>query len=375
VLATAAERDAVQEIPVSAWQFSVLGAQARIAQPAWLWAAVGAVVLTLLAVFVVLRREDRLRALVPERLRARVAPGAGPLGGALRAVLSGAALVLFAVALSQPQCGTRTELAKRFGVDLVVALDASRSMLARDVKPSRLERAKLELGALLDRLKGDRIGLVVFAGQAFVQCPLTTDYAAAKLFLRAVDSEAVPQQGTAVAEALSQARSLLTAADRGARSRVVVLLSDGEDHEGAALDEAEKLKQENIVVISVGVGSATGELIPVLGADGQVTGYKRDRAGNPVMTRLNETILKEIAEKTSGRYIHSAAGDVGVGEVLAEIDRMEKAELESRLTVQYDERYAYAAYPGFLLLLAAAVMAEGRWGGRRRAAAPLRRAA
>jgi Ca-activated chloride channel family protein len=361
---------------VTAWQFSVLGAQARIGQPLWLWGALAALVLMALLMLAAWRREERLRKLVPETLREVVAPGAGLLGGMLRAAFSGTALALFALALAQPQCGARTELNKRFGSDLVVALDASNSMLARDVKPSRLERARLELSALLDRLKGDRVGLVVFAGRAFVQCPLTTDYAAAKLFLRAVDQDAVPQQGTAVAEALSQSRALLTAADRGARAKLVVLLTDGEDHEGAALDEATRLKAEGITVIAVGIGSATGELIPVLGPEGQVQGYRRDKQGNPVMTRLNETMLREIADRTGGKYIHSAAGDVGMGEVLAEIDRMEKSELESRLTVQYDDRYAYAALPGFLLLLAATVMPDGRWRGRGASAAPaMRRAA
>ena len=145
------------------------------------------------------------------------------------------------MALAQPQCGTRTELSRRYGADVVVVLDVSRSMEARDVRPSRLERARLEVGALLDRLKGDRVGVVVFAGEAFVQCPLTTDYDAARLFLRAVGPDAVPQQGTAVANALLGAKELLEAAERGARGKVVLLVSDGEDHDGEVLDAASAL--------------------------------------------------------------------------------------------------------------------------------------
>jgi Ca-activated chloride channel family protein len=349
----------------SAFQFSFLGYAARFANPGALWLIAIVAGLAVVAAFGIARRRRALRE-AAGMLADRVAPGNGALLPSLRLSFMSAGLMLFAGALAQPQCGTRAELAKRYGIDLVVALDASRSMLARDVKPDRLTRAKLELSALIDRLKGDRVGVVVFAGEAFVQCPLTTDYSAAKLFLKAVDPNSVPQQGTAIGNALEASQEVLTAADRGAKGKAVLLITDGEDNDEGATEAAEALSTDGIRVFAIGVGSTTGEPIPVLDREGNVTGYKRDRSGNTVMTRLNETLLRDIAAKTEGRYVHSAAGDLGIGEVYEELDRMDKSEFESRLTMQYEDRYAYAAFPGFLLLLCGAVLRDGRW--RREAA-------
>ena len=246
-----------------------------------------------------------------------------------------------AIAMSQPQCGTHSELAKRYGIDLVIALDASKSMLARDIKPSRIERAKLELGGLLDKLKGDRVGIVIFAGDAFVQCPLTSDYSAAKMFLRAVDVNQMPIPGTDLDRALETSRDLLMEADRGAKSRAIVVLSDGEDFGDTTDAVLKKLKDDSIRVLTVGIGSAAGEPIPEVDKKGNMVGYLKDKQGNTVMSRLDEAGLQTIADKTDGIFIPSLPGSIGVGQVAEELDRMQKAELESRITVSYDERYAW----------------------------------
>ena len=199
----------------TALQTTLLGFRVRIVDPVWLWLSPLGIAAGATAAFCVWRRWRRARSAVPATRREQVLPGGGASQGVLRGGLLGIGLSLLSVAAAGPQCGERTEIVKRTGIDLVVALDASTSMLARDVKPSRLERAKVEVTALLDRLRGDRVGLVVFAGEAFVQCPLTTDYSAAKLFLRAVDPAAMPQQGTAIAGALREARRVLDGGARG----------------------------------------------------------------------------------------------------------------------------------------------------------------
>jgi Ca-activated chloride channel family protein len=232
-------------------------------------------------------------------------------------------------------------------------------MLARDVRPSRLERAKLEVGALLDQLKGDRVGIVVFAGEAFVQCPLTLDYNAAKLFLRAVDPQTMPQQGTAVAAALAEAKRVLDGGGRPGAAKVVVLISDGEDQEGAATDAAQELEGSGIRLFTVPVGSEAGEPIPLTDARGAVTGYKKDRQGGTVLTRTNVAGMRDLAARGGGEMLRGESGELGLGRLVAELDRMQRGDLESRLTVQYDERYPLFAWPAFALLCLGAALGEG----------------
>jgi Ca-activated chloride channel family protein len=346
---------------VSGLQFSLLGYAIRLAQPEYLFGLIVALGALLLAASSALRRRRELARAFAPATRSRAAPQASALRHALKGGLSALAIALFALALAQPQCGTHTELAKRYGIDLVVALDTSASMMARDIKPSRIERAKLELSGLLDKLKGDRVGIVVFAGDAFTQCPLTSDYAAAKMFLRAVDPAAMPVQGTDIARALEESKALLVDAERGAKARAIVLLTDGEDTLGGNLDRRlGELKDLGVRILTVGIGSATGEPIPEVDKRGNFLGYKKDRSGATVMSRLDEAGLQSIAEKTGGRYIHSASGGIGVQEVWEELDRLDKAEFESRLTVKYDERFQFLAFPALLCVLGAAALRPGR---------------
>ncbi len=349
----------------AALQTTILGLRLRIADPIWLWVAPLALVIGAFAAVAAARRYRRAEKLFTEARRARMLPGGGASQGAVRASALGLGLALLFVAASGPQCGEHTEIVKRAGVDLVIALDASTSMLARDVKPSRLERAKVEVSALLDRLKGDRVGLVVFAGEAFVQCPLTTDYSAAKLFLRAIDPEAMPQKGTALSAALEEARRVLEAGSRGGAGKAVLLLTDGEDFEGEVAETAGKLGEAGIRVFAAPVGTEAGEPIPLTDAKGNVTGYKKDREGKTVLTRVDIAGLREVAEKGQGKLLLGRSGEPAVSDILPELDKMQKGELESRLTVQYDERYPVVAWPAFALLLAAAAMGEGAWRRKR----------
>jgi Ca-activated chloride channel family protein len=345
----------------AAVQTTVLGLRLRIADPLWLWLAPVALLVGAWAAGVAVRRHSRAARLLPQPRRAQLLPELSGTQGALRSSALGLGLSLLFVAAAGPQCGERTEIVKRAGVDLVIALDASTSMLARDVKPSRLERAKVEVSALLDQLKGDRVGLVVFAGEAFVQCPLTTDYGAAKLFLRAVDPHNMPQQGTAIAEALDEARRVLDGGSRGGAGKAVLLLTDGEDFEGDAAQVAAQLAEAGIRVYAAPVGTEAGEPIPLTDAQGNVTGYKKDREGKTVLTRVDVNALREVAEKGGGKLLAGSAMGVGVSQLVAELDKMQKGELESRLTVQYDERYGALAWPAFALLAVGAALGEGRF--------------
>ena len=354
-------------ILAAALQTTLLGLRLRIVDPLWLWIAPLGLLAGLVAALRSWQRQRRARALLPEERRVRILPGSGASQGILRGSFLGTGLLLLFVAAAGPQCGERTEIVKRSGIDLVVALDASSSMLARDVKPSRLERAKVEVTALLDRLRGDRVGLVVFAGESFVQCPLTTDYSAARLFLRAVDPTAMPQQGTAIAAALQEAKRVLDGGSRGGAGRAVLLITDGEDNQGDALETAKELGDAGIHVYAVAVGSEGGEPIPLTDAKGNVTGYKKDRDGRTVLTRTDVPGLRELTSRAGGKVLSSGGADLGVSAIVDELEKLQKGELESRLAVQYDDRYPWFAWPAFAFLCAAAGLGEGPLRRRRTA--------
>ncbi|MHB8872618.1 MAG: VWA domain-containing protein [Myxococcaceae bacterium] len=343
---------------LSAWRFTLLGYQVGLAQPAYLGLVLVGAVAGFWALFGALRRRDRLGRTLQPRFVERLAPGVSTARPLAQALLYGFGLFWLAFALSQPQCGSKAELTKRRGIDVVVALDASKSMLARDVTPSRLGRAKLELTTLLDELKGDRVGIVVFAGDAFIQCPLTSDYAAAKLFLSAVNPDQMPQGGTNIGDALLLSKQVLDNADRGAKDRVVVLISDGEDLGGEVNEGVDALKEAGIKVLAVGIGSEQGEPIPLLKGD-QVVGYKKDRDGNTVLTRLDRAGLAAIAEATGGELFYTARS-VAMAEVVQVIDKLQKSELESRMVVRYSEGYQLFAAIGFVALVIGAFLRASR---------------
>jgi len=348
-------------VSFAALDLSVWGFDLRLAHPERWPYLVAALAAAALAAWEVARQRRARRNLAgTEELRRRVVERFSTGRKALRASLFAVGLLLACAALLRPQLGQREVAVKRRGIDLVVAVDASHSMQARDVLPSRLARAKLELAALVDRLAGDRIGLVAFAGEAFVQCPLTHDYAAAKLFLRAIDPEAMPSQGTAIARALETAAAMFEATEDGARSRAILLLTDGEDHSGRIDAAVRLLVDRGIRVYALGLGTGAGAPIPILDADGNVVAYRKDRAGRTVISRLEEDQLRRIAEETGGRYVAARGSDLGMAEIHAELERLEKTEREGHLAMRWDEAYHVLLAPAFLLLLASALWPERR---------------
>jgi Ca-activated chloride channel family protein len=298
----------------------------------------------------------------------------------LRAVLVVAALGLVALALVRPQAGGRARLTRQQGLDLVVALDFSKSMLARDVYPSRLERAKRELERLMDELGGDRIGLVAFAGET-LSYPPTTDYAAVKLFWRDLSPWDMPVGGTAIGRALRSASETLVrlrakaggagpvTAATADRAQVILLLTDGEDTDSEPLEAAEELSKLGIRVFTVGVGSRSGELVPEFDERGEVTGYLKDADGKYVTSRLGEDTLTRIAQKTGGEYFHADAKRFGVEQIQAALAALKRTENEARVVKDYDEVYEILLLPAFLLLVGEACMSDLRRAGRGRRAA------
>ena len=355
--------------------------------PAVLWFLLAVPLLAALPLFGAWRRRrmtDRFGD--REVIRQLTAGRAGPLR-ATRAVLNVVALAFAIVTLAGPQFGSRTRTLRRRGVDLVIALDFSKSMLARDVSPSRIERAKAEVIRLLGELDGDRVGIVAFAGEA-MEFPMTSDYAALSLFFDDLGPYDMPVGGTAIARALITSQRLLERAqshrsgnapggEEQARSRVVILMTDGEDHEGDPIEAAEQLAAAGIRVFTVGIGSRSGEPIPTYAPDGTFTGHLRDAEGNAVLTALtpqNEATLERVAEITHGRYFRAPRGQVGVDEIRHELREMRQHENEARRVTVHEARYALALFPAFLLLLLESLFPDAWIGHRLRAAVqPTRR--
>lgn len=276
-----------------------------------------------------------------------------------KAALVVAAVALLAFALARPQFGTRVETVRRQGQDVIVALDVSRSMYAEDIAPNRLERAKIEVGRIIQRLDGDRIGLVAFAGDAFVQSPLTADYGAAMMFLNAMDPESMSTQGTDLARAIEVGIEAL--AETPPENRIVVIVTDGEDHEGGLAEAMVAAGEAGVTIHTVGVGSAEGVPLPDVGGGGGR--FRRDDAGNVITTRLNEGALQDIALQTGGEYHRIGRGVGGLGRLVERIEGGGR-ELESREVTQYEEQFQIFLGAA-LLLLALEFIVPGR---RRRTA-------
>jgi Ca-activated chloride channel family protein len=288
-------------------------------------------------------------------------------GRVAKSILMLVAVAFLILALARPQFGTRVETVRSEGQDVMVALDVSRSMLAEDVAPNRLERARLEIMRILQRLAGDRIGLVAFAGNAFVQSPLTVDYGAAALFLNAMDPDLIPIQGTNLGEALTVA---LDAFEEGTRDqRVLIVVTDGEDHEGEIEEALARALDEGVQIHTVGIGSLDGVPIPEFDASGVRSGFIRDEGGTVVTTRLDESTLERVAQATGGRYFPALGPGANLDPLVEEITGGEGRELEAREITQFDEQFQLFLGLALVLLLAEGLIPERRrkkevWAGR-----------
>lgn len=252
------------------------------------------------------------------------------------------------VGMANPQIGTKYEEVKREGFELMICLDVSNSMLAEDLTPNRLERAKQAISRLVDRLKNDKIGVIVFAGDAYIQLPMTVDHSAAKLFLRSIDTDIVPSQGTAIGKAIELASKSFSANSKANKS--IIVITDGENHEDDALEQAAASVEAGITVHTIGIGSVDGTPIPMY-KRGQMLGYRKDREGNTVVTKLNETMLQQIAASGEGTYVRANNSRTGLNALMDELEGMEREEYDSKMFTSYEDRFQYFIAVALVLLL------------------------
>ena len=284
-----------------------------------------------------------------------------------KAVLILLAFFFLILALARPQFGTKLRTLTREGQDILIALDVSLSMQAEDIRPNRLEKAKHEIVSLIDRFQGDRVGLIAFAGKAFLQCPLTLDYGACKMFLDFMDTDLIPVPGTAISEAIEKAVAAFVEKDR--KHKILILISDGEDHERDPVAVAREAARQGVVIYTVGVGSVQGVPIPLYDARGVQTGFKKDRRGNVVMTRLDESVLQKIALESGGKYYHASPGQAELGRIYEDISQMDKKTLASQQLAQFEDRFQYLLGIALVLLIIENLLTERRrlkkeWKGR-----------
>ena len=272
--------------------------------------------------------------------------------GWLRTVLYSLAFFLFVIGLARPQIGAKLSEHEAKGAEIMICLDVSNSMLAEDYSPNRLERAKLAISRIVDRLQEDRIGLIVFAGSSFVQLPITTDYVSAKMFLNSIDTGSVPVQGTAIGDAvLTAARSF---SEQSEKSRAIIVITDGENHEDDPVDAVRQVAEMGIKVYTIGVGSLRGQPIP---KDGQLM---KDREGNIVVSRLDEGTLQQMAEAGNGAYVHAGNEEFGLNPIIEDIRKMEAEKFNSVVFEEYDEQYMYFFAAALALFVIEMLIGERR---------------
>ncbi len=283
-------------------------------------------------------RKKKIRKLGDPELVEQLMPSFSRSKGWVKIALFSLAFIFFILGMARPRVGSRLTEKKVQGVEIMIALDVSNSMLAQDYRPNRLENAKFAISKLVDRMRDDRLGLVIFAGQSFVQLPITTDYVSAKMFLNSISTESVPLQGSVLEDAIRTcARSFGSENDK---SRAIILISDGESHEGNPVQAAKDAAEYGIRVYTIGIGSSRGVPIPMPGADGNPT-YLKDENGNLVVTKLDAATLQEVAVAGKGIYVHAKPDDLGLGHILEDIDKLEKDTFTMVSFEEYDEQYMY----------------------------------
>lgn len=265
--------------------------------------------------------------------------------GAWKFVMLLLALVFVILGVAGPQFGSKLQQVKKKGVELMIALDVSNSMMAQDIKPSRLEKAKMAISRLVEKLSNDKVGLIVFAGDAYVQLPITTDYSSAKLFLSNISTDIVPVQGTAIGAAIDLAAKSFTPETE--TSKAIIVITDGENHQDDAIAAAKKAHEKGIAIHTIGMGLEQGAPIPEKGQPGQ---FMKDGSGNIVVSKLDEQTLREIAKAGEGIYVRASNTDVGLTQLLDEVNRMEKSLLEERVYTDYAEKYQYFLLVGLFFV-------------------------
>lgn len=297
-------------------------------------------------------RKKRLKKIGDGKLVGQLMPSYSGSKGWVRVILFSLAFLFFIVGLSRPQIGAKLKEHKTKGAEIMIVLDVSNSMLAEDYSPNRLERAKLAISRLVDKLKEDRIGLVVFAGNSFVQLPITSDYVSAKMFLNSISTESVPVQGTAIGDAITTAIKSFSA--QSEKSRAIIVITDGENHEDDPVEAAKQAADIGIKVYTIGVGSTEGQPIPMNG------GLLKDKDGNIVVTHLDEKTLRDIADAGKGAYVHAGNDEFGLNPIVEDLRRLQDEQLSSVVFEEYNEQFMYFLAIALALFVVEMLVGEKR---------------
>ncbi|MBL7893039.1 MAG: VWA domain-containing protein [Bacteroidia bacterium] len=300
-------------------------------------------------------RKKAIRSLGDTEVVRQLMPDVSTAKPVLKFIFLLLAMSLIILGIVNPQIGSKLQEVKRKGADVMIALDVSNSMKAEDLSPNRLQRAKLAISKLIDKLEGDRIGIVVFGGEAYVQLPITTDYAAAKLFLETIDTDIIPTQGTAIGAAVRL--SMESFGQDVGKNKAIIVITDGENHEDDAVKAVEEAADRGISVNTIGMGSPSGSPIPVY-RNGTQVGFKKDKEGNTVITKLNEQMLQELASAGNGAYVHASNSETGLNAILDEVNKLEKKNYESKMYSDYDDKFYYFLAPALLLIILELLISE-----------------
>ncbi|MEI8136460.1 MAG: VWA domain-containing protein [Bacteroidota bacterium] len=303
-------------------------------------------VMLILVILYFISRKHKLKRLGEANLLSQLLPYSSKRKRIIKVVLFMLGFSSLIIALCNLQTGTKLTEVKREGADIIVCIDVSNSMLAQDLSPNRLTRAKYALEKMIDGLEGDRLGLVIFAGEAYVQLPITTDYSAAKLFLESIGPGMVPVQGTNISDAIIKASESFSN-DEG-KNRAIILITDGENHDSEAIQAAEDANKKGIMINTIGIGSVNGVPIPLV-ENGVIKGYRKDKEGQTVITKLNVNLLKTIASKANGAFVQASQADIGLGAVLDKIGELDKVQLENKMYTDYEDQFQW--FLGLALLL------------------------
>ncbi|MDB4919324.1 VWA domain-containing protein [Mucilaginibacter sp.] len=266
----------------------------------------------------------------------------------LKFILFAVAFAFLLIGAADPQIGSKMEEEKRKGADLMILLDVSNSMLSQDLAPNRLENAKRAIAQLIDNLHSDRIGIIVFAGEAYVQLPVTTDYSAAKLFLNTINTNMVPTQGTAIGSAIDLGMKSFDF--KNGTGKAMIIITDGENHEDDAVAAAKNATDKDVTVHVIGVGSPEGAPIPIY-QNGKQTGFHTDSAGKTVVSKLNEDMCKEIAAAGNGAYVRATNANSGLGIVMDQIEKIQRKTVDSKNFKDFEDRFQFSLGFAFLLLV------------------------
>jgi Ca-activated chloride channel family protein len=295
--------------------------------------------------WIIIQRKKSLALFGDLKLLNELMPDASVYRPSVKFYISLFGLLLLILILAQPQFGSKTETIKRKGIELMICLDVSNSMNAQDIEPNRLERAKQAIARMVDQLENDKLGIIVFAGQAYTQLPITTDYPSAKMFLNTISTDMVPTQGTAIGAAIEKALSSFSAQENV--NRAIIVITDGENHEDNPVESAKKAAEKGVRIYTIGMGLPDGSPIPL--TPGSNTDFLKDKDGNVVISKLDDKTLQEIALTASGNYIPANNIRNGIDALIKELSELEKSEIETKVYTDYDDQFPYIA--GFVLVL------------------------